>query len=199
MELVYSLHEMITMKSRFTVLQIFKQSAPVLMSMVLISITTGSRLNDAFNFITIKNPVLLIALPAFVNVAGDLAGVFASRLTSMIYAGRLSSTFRPYSLYLLNLFTILSVCFTAFTLVGVVGNILAGVLFHNSSPWIPTMFVIIVAGETATLLMSLIATVIIRISYSKNLDPDSITPPVSTTGGDLVGTFTLLFLAEIFL
>ena len=187
------------MKSRFSIWQIFKQSAPVLMSMVLLSITTGTRLNDAFTFIVNKNPVLLIALPAFINVAGDLAGVFASRLTSMIYAGRLSSTFRPYSLYLLNLATILTVCLTAFTLVGIVGNILAGILFHNSSPWIPTMFTIIVAGETATLVMSLVATLIIRLSYSRGLDPDAITPPVSTTGGDLVGTFMLLFLAEIFL
>lgn len=187
------------MKSRFTVYQIVRQSAPVLMSMVLISITTGSRLNNSFNFIVNRNPVLLIALPAFINVAGDLAGVFASRLTSMIYAGRLTPNFKPYSLYFLNLFTILAVCLTAFSLVGIVGNVLAGVLFHNSSPWFPTMLTIILAGETATLLMSLVATLIIRISYSKGLDPDSITPPVSTTGGDLVGTFTLLFLAGLFL
>lgn len=187
------------MKSRFTIKQIFLQSAPVLLAMVFVSITTGSNLNQGFGTIISRNPVLLIALPAFINVAGDLATVFASRLTSMIYSGRLSKRFTPFPLYLINLLAILSVCLTAFVLVGLVANILAGVLFHTSSPWIPTMITIITAGLTATTTMSLIGTMIIRISYSRGLDPDAITPPVCTTGGDLVGTFMLLFLANILL
>lgn len=187
------------MKSRFTIWQLVKQTAPVLMAMVLLSIFTGSNLNQEFTFIINKNPVLLIALPAFINIAGDLAGVFASRLTSMVYAGRLSARFKPGSLYMLNLISILTVCLTAFTLVGVAANILAGILFHKSSQWLPTMIIIVVAGLVATTVMSLVATGIIAISYANKLDPDSITPPVCTTGGDLVGTFLLLFLSNVFL
>lgn len=187
------------MKSRFTILQIFKQSAPVLLAMVFLSVTTGSRLNSEFNTIILENPVLLIALPAFINIAGDLASVFSSRLTSMIYAGRISTKFTPIPLYVLNLIAILSVCLTAFALVGVAANILAGLIFHKISSWIPTMVTIIVAGETATLAMSLVGTIIIRIGYSRGLDPDAITSPVCTTGGDLVGTFMLLFLANLLL
>ena len=187
------------MKSRFTIVQIFKQSAPVLLAMVFLSLTTGSRLNQEFDSIIYQNPILLIALPAFINVAGDLATVFASRLTTLIYSGKISAKFTPLSLYLANLLAVLSVCLTAFTLVGLVGNVLANILFHKSSPWIPTMITIICSGLAATLLMSLIATIIIRISYSRGLDPDAITPPICTTGGDLVGTFILLFLANMLL
>ena len=187
------------MKSRFTVWQIIKQSAPVLMSMVFLSILTGSKLNTEFDFIIHKNPVLLIALPAFINIDGDLADVFASRLTSMIYSGRLSKKLAPVSLYGENFIAILSVSLTAFVLVGLVGNTLAGLLFQNSSDWVPTLLTILLAGLLATFVMSLVATLIIRVSYAKGLDPDSITPPICTTGGDLVGTFLLLFLANMFL
>ena len=187
------------MKSRFTIWQLVKQTAPVLMSMVLISIFTGSKLNEQFTFIINKNPVLLIVLPAFINIAGDLAGVFASRLTSMIYAGRITARLTPYPLYLVNLLAILGVSLTAFILVGVTGNLLAGLLFQKADPWILTMITILTAGLTATLTMSIVATMIIRLSYTRGLDPDSITPPVCTTGGDLVGTFTLLFLAQLLL
>ena len=187
------------MKSRFTILQIFKQSAPVLMSMVFLSIITGSKLNAEFDFIINKNPVLLIALPAFINISGDLADVFASRLTSMIYSGRISSKFAPLALYFENFLAILSISLTAFVLVALAGNTLADVLFQKSSEWISTMITILLAGILATFIMSLIATIIIRICYAKGLDPDSITPPICTTGGDLVGTFLLLFLANIFL
>lgn len=187
------------MKSRFTIWQIFRQTAPVLLCMVFLSVTTGSNLNNSFGTTILQNPVLLIALPAFINVAGDLASVFASRLTSQIYSGRLTRKFTPLSLYMVNLLAILSVCLTAFVLVGVVANFLGGFLFHKISPWIPTMITIILAGETATFVMSIVGTIIIRISYSRGLDPDAITPPVCTTGGDLVGTFTLLFLANLLL
>ena len=187
------------MKSRFTIWQIVKQTAPVLMSMVLLSIITGSKLNQEFDLISNKEPVLLIALPAFINIAGDLAGVFASRLTTMVYAGRITAKFSPLNLYFVNLLAIVSVSLTAFATVGVAGNILAGVLFQKESAWMPAMLTITLAGLTATITMCLVATGLIRISYTKGLDPDSITSPVCTTGGDLVGTFTLLFLAKIFL
>ncbi len=135
------------MKSRFTILQIFKQGDPVLLAIVFLSVTTGSRLNQKFNTLILENPVLLIAFPAFIN--------------------------------------------------GIAANILAGLIFQKVSSWIPTLIIIIVAGETATFAMSLVGTIIIRIGYYRGLDPDTITSPVCTTGGDLVGTFMLLFLANL--
>ena len=187
------------MTARFTVKHIILQSIPVLLGVLFLSIITGSRLEDEYNLIINYHPVLLIALPAFVNVTGDLADVLSSRITSLLYSGRLSPSFKPFTIFLANLFGILAVSFTVFITVGVAGNIIAGLVFHYESPWVPLMTTIIGSGFFATVVMICVSLIIIFFTYKKGMDPDSITPPITTTGGDLVGTLTLLFLANIFL
>ncbi len=187
------------MTVRQTTKEIILQSLPVIVGVLVFSVITGNRLEESAELVTKEVPVLLVLLPAFINISGDLADVFSSRLTSELYRGRLDKNFRPFKIYLTDLFSILAVSLSAFVFAAFIGNLVTGYLFHKTSPWGRLIFVVLFAGLIATTLMSLIATLIVRWSYLRGIDADSVTSPINTTGGDMIGTTLLLFLAQLLL
>ncbi len=184
------------MKARFTIKQIIKQSAPVLIGVTLFSVITGRNLENSAELVTHHVPVLLVALPAFINIAGDLADVFCSRLSSELYRGNLDSNFRPLRLFLADLIGVLLVGITSFIFVAIFANIITDIIFGKIVSYLYLILIMVTAGVTATFVMMLVGAFLSRWAYLKGLDPDSIIAPITTTGGDMVGTTLLLFLAS---
>ena len=184
------------MKARFTIWQIIKQSAPVLAGVTIFSIITGRNLEGAADLVTHQFPVLLVALPAFINIAGDLADVFCSKLSSELYRGNLDSNFRPYRIFISDLIGVLLVGLTSFVFVSFFSNIVTALIFKKMVSFIDLLVIMVLAGIIATLTMMLVGAFLSRWAYLKGLDPDSIIAPITTTGGDMVGTTLLLILAN---
>jgi len=163
------------------------------MIVLVFALAAGQFLDSTLEGLKLIFPFILLMVPAFINITGDLAGVVGARVTSSLYTGELDEGFRPYRLLFTNLAAILLVSTSAYAFLGAcviaiticfepaIGPIFPAVGF-------PQLFIaILLAGVLATLLTSLIGLVAARLVYRSGRDPDSIIPPLTTTVGDLLG------------
>ncbi len=172
--------------------RIVRESLPVLLSVLVFSLLTGSRLEVVGRDIFLRVPSLFIVLPAFMNMAGDLADVFCSKITSLLHTGQLSMNFRPLTLWVTNIFAVLSVSFIGFSFIS--GVTVAFTFFASTSfNFLRLFFSILFSGVLSTFLMIAVGLVISYLVFSMGIDPDNFTPPVTTTVGDLISTSILLY------
>ena len=55
------------------------------------------------------------------------------------------------------------------------------------------------AGLLSVTILILVASLLTRFSLIRQLDPDNIVPPITTTGGDLIATLLLIYFTQFFL
>ncbi|OLS20246.1 MAG: hypothetical protein HeimC2_38100 [Candidatus Heimdallarchaeota archaeon LC_2] len=187
------------MSSRYTIKGIVKQSLPVLFGVTIISMVTGASFEHIFTTLITVIPVIVIILPAFIHLVGDISDVFSARLSTMLYKGDIDYNFRPYRLYMLNALAILTVASTGFIFISLVGNFVSLLVFNNHEPWLKFMFVILISGVLSVIILIIIASLLTRFTIIRQLDPDNIVPPITTTGGDLIATLLLIYLTQTFL
>lgn len=182
--------------ARFSYKRIIKQSLPVIVAVLFLSVITGSTLESTVNLIVKVHPVLIILIPSFINIAGDLADVFCSRLSTYLYTGQLTTRFQPFRIYIVNLVAVLSVALTGFSFSAFFANLIAGLVFGKFTSWFKLYIVIILAGLSAAFIVTVIGSIILRLVYVKGLDPDSMLAPITTALGDLIGTVLLIFFSK---
>lgn len=179
-----------------TVRKIVLESLPMLLLVLIFALIAGQLLDTQLDVIFPIFPFVLLIIPAFIDITGDLAGVVGARVTSHLYTGELDERFHPYSLLFANFVAILLVAFTAYVflalcVIGLNYGILPifFALPPSSSPVyiVPIFFAILGAGVLATACTSLIGLLGARIVYRSGRDPDSIIAPLTTTIGDLLG------------
>ncbi|MFX1318008.1 MAG: magnesium transporter [Promethearchaeota archaeon] len=178
----------------YTMRKILIESLPILVLVLIFALVAGQFLDQTLDGLKLIFPLILIMVPAFINVTGDLAAVVGARVTSHLYTGELDEGFKPYSLLLTNLIAILVVSATAYAFLGVcvigITIILESLLGLPIFPafGFPHLFgAILIAGVFATMVTSVIGLFAARIVYRSGRDPDSIIPPITTTVGDLLG------------
>lgn len=176
-----------------TVRKILTESLPVLGIVLVFALIAGQFLDYTLEGLKIIFPLILLMVPAFIDITGDLAGVVGARVTSHLYTGELDASFRPYRLLFANLFAVILVSATAYAFLGicVIGITLwLTPIFGQIFPplGLPWLFVAIIgAGVLATACTSMIGLFSARLVYRFGRDPDSVIPPLTTTVGDLLG------------
>ncbi len=176
-----------------TVRKILTESLPVLAVVLVFALAAGQFLDQTLDGLKLIFPLILLMVPAFIDITGDLAGVVGARVTSHLYTGELDEGFRPFRLLFANLAAILLISATAYAFLGVcviaitigvtpvLGSIFPAIAF-------PLLFLaILTAGVLATAFTSFIGLFAARLVYRSGRDPDSIIPPLTTTVGDLLG------------
>ncbi len=189
----------------YTVRKILQESLPILIIVLIFALIAGGFLDTFLDDLLPTYPFILLIVPAFIDITGDLSGVVGARVTSHLYKGELNDQFRPYRLLSANLVGVLLVSFTAYAFLGfmIFGF---SFVFPGFFPYpqlrFPFIAGIVLAGVTATACTSFIGLLAARTVYRSGRDPDSVIPPITTTVGDLLGilfvTVTLLFLAAFF-
>jgi mgtE-like transporter len=182
-----------------TVRKILRESLPVLMVILVLAIAAGQFLDSTLEGLKIIFPLILLMVPAFINITGDLAGVIGARVTSHLYTGELDEGFRPYRLLIINFIAVLFISATAYAFLGVcvigltIGlEAVSGISVFPAIGFPYLFFAILGAGVFATALTSMIGLVSARLVYRSGRDPDSIIAPLTTTVGDLLG---IIFIA----
>ncbi len=178
--------------------KILVESLPVLGLVIVFALIAGQFLDYTLEGLKIIFPLILLMIPAFIDVTGDLAGVVGARATSHLYTGELDASFRPYRLLITNFLAILLISTTAYAFLGIcvigIAIWLASIIGPIFPAWgFPWLFLAIIgAGVLATACTSIIGLFSARIVYRFGRDPDSVIPPLTTTVGDLLG---ILFIA----
>jgi mgtE-like transporter len=176
-----------------TVQKILTESLPILAVVLVFALAAGQFLDQTVNGLRIIFPLILLMVPAFIDITGDLAGVLGARITSHLYTGELDQGFRPYRLLMANLLAILLVSTSAYAFLGVCVIFVTIALAPILGPVFPAtgfphlFLAILGAGVLATACTSLIGLIAAQLVYKFGRDPDSVIPPLTTTVGDLLG------------
>ena len=176
-----------------TVRKILTESLPILAVVLVFALAAGQFLDQTVNGLRVIFPLILLMVPAFIDITGDLAGVLGARITSHLYTGELDQNFRPYRLLFANLIAILLVSASAYAFLGVCVICVTIAFAPILGPVFPAtgfphLFIAIVgAGVLATACTSLIGLIAAQLVYKFGRDPDSVIPPLTTTVGDLLG------------
>ncbi len=183
--------------------KILFESLPVLFTILVFALAAGQLLEGALGAITPIFPLILLMVPAFNNISGDLAGVVGARITSHLYTGELDYGFRPYRLLFTNLIAVLLVAATAYAVLAT-GVIIISFFLGLIRPliyFVLLFFTIFGTGVFVTTLTSFIGLFSARVVYQFGHDPDSVIAPITTTLSDLFGilfmTLTLLAVGQL--
>ncbi len=183
----------------YTVKKILKESLPVLLVVVtLASVFSGQVLQDNERVLSLF-PAFLIAIPAFINMAGDLASVLAARLTTAMYTGLMEPRFRLSQTLNTNYVATLIVGIVGFSFLGAASSFLAGIIFKVSIQFDPILIfiVILASGLITTVIMFIIGIIVAIFSFRRGWDPDNITTPIVTTIADAIGILILFFMVTL--
>ena len=136
----------------------------------------------------VANPTILVLIPPFVAVAGNLGAILASRLSSAAHLGLISLRGAPDRLVYQNMGVILILSLLTFGALGVLTHATALIL-DVPSPGLGTLLTItLLAGMVVTVATSLAAYKVTAYTFVKGDDPDNVVIPVITSTMDALGT-----------
>ncbi len=142
----------------------------------------------------VENPSILILIPPFVAVAGNLGAILASRLSSAAHLGLITMRGRPDRLVYQNLGVILVLSVLTF---GALGLLVHGTALSIGvvSPGLWTLMVIaLVGGLVVTAATCLAAYQVTAYTFRRGDDPDNVVIPIITSTMDALGTALLIVL-----
>ncbi len=182
--------------SYINVKEIFEESVPVLTLTAAISIFSGFFLNnneDVLKFL----PGLLIIIPSFIAINGNIASVMTSRLSSALHMGLIKPNFRRTQLLMRNFYSMIFISLVAFPFLGIIAGGV-NIMFGGGAEYFMVFPIITFAsGMTTALILIFVSMISSYLTYRKGLDPDNIVIPILTTIGDLVGISVLLIITGL--
>jgi mgtE-like transporter len=177
---------------------VLSASIPVLLAVLLVVLIPAVLLELMVEEL-VANPAILILIPPFVAVAGNLGAILASRLSSAAHLGLITLRGSPDRLVYQNLGVILLLAFLTFTALGLMTHVTAVVIGILSPGPGTLLFITLSAGMVVTAATCLIAYKVTAYTFVKGDDPDNIVIPVITSTMDAMGTvlIVLLFMAMV--
>ncbi len=173
-------------------------SIPVLLSVLLVVLVPAVMLERMVEDL-VDNPAILILIPPFVAVAGNLGAILASRLSSAAHLGLITLQGRPDRLVYQNLGVITLLAVLTFGALGVLTHSTA-ILIGVPSPGLGTLLTItLVGGLVVTMATSLAAYKVTAYTFVRGDDPDNVVIPIITSTMDALGTalVVLLFMTMV--
>jgi mgtE-like transporter len=172
---------------------VLSASIPVLMAVLMVVLLPAIMLERMVEDL-VDNPTILILIPPFVAVAGNLGAILASRLSSAAHLGLISMRGALDRLVYQNLGVILLLALLTFGALGLLTHWTA-LLIDVPSPGLGTLLLItLVGGMAVTAATSLAAYKVTAYTFVKGDDPDNVVIPVITSTMDALGTALVVVL-----
>ena len=177
---------------------ILKQSTPVLLLCSFLGGAAGGILNSAVETL-LTNPSLLTLLPLFSGESGSLISILGARLSSGLHSGLVEPFKKPKGEAVHNF----AICF----ILAIVVLPLIGLLAEGSSYALGVVGVgfdkIIEISTLAGLILVTVMVIVVYYvsitSYNRNLDPDNIVIPISTSITDSISSLILISVSLLLL
>ncbi|MFX1513307.1 MAG: magnesium transporter [Promethearchaeota archaeon] len=179
---------MVEQETFYQARKILRESSPILLIVSFFSLISGSILENSSNVLEVV-PILLVAVPGFMSLGGDLGGIFSARLTSAMHLGE-SIFWKAITSYL----GILILSTLGFGLIGIISVVIEMILGYNNG--LVLFCAILTAGLLTVTLTCCSGIITAYITFQRGLDPDNFTAPISTTIGDVSGIVLLTFIVQ---
>jgi mgtE-like transporter len=181
---------------RLNTREVFKESVPVLSVCAAISVFSGLFLGKNEELLKVL-PGILIIVPSFIAINGNVSSVVASRLSSALHMGLIKPNFRKSKTLEKNIYSMLVVSFAAFIFLGIAAGLANSFLGAAESSFIMFPLITLAAGLITVVTLMLFAIISSYIIYRKGIDPDNVVVPLLTTIGDFVGITVLLLITGV--
>lgn len=141
-------------------------------------------------------PGLMILIPPAIGMRGNIFGALGSRLGTAMHIGTFEVSFRKGSILRSNMESSLLLTLAMSVLMGVLANATCLLLGLESMSVEKLVFISVLGGILAGLVLILINIIVAGIGFRRNWDIDNISAPLITAVGDIV-TLPMLFLSAI--
>lgn len=177
--------------------RILRESIPLLAVAGMVDVFAGLFVEVRLErFLTY--PALLVLVPPFLEGAGALGGILASRLASKLHLGVLTPRGVPEAVALLDGSIVFLFAVATFTLIGLAAD-LAAVLVRLASPGPATVLGIsLTAGLMATVVATMVAYYTAVATYRLGMDPDNHGIPIITSAMDFFGVLSIVIALLVF-
>ena len=172
---------------------IIKDMFPILIFLSLLSIFSGYFLENGKSMSVFAS--LLIVVPPFINMGGDIASIIGARITSALHLGRITKMSDKPVYY--NITASVIIAIISFAFLGLFAEIFLRMFFNTGIGFINFMLITSLAGVTTTTILSFIVVIVSFFSYIHGIDPDDTSIPIVTTLGDIIGIINLIMFAKI--
>lgn len=182
---------------RDTLSMIIKESLPVLFVGIVLDLLAGVTVERQLESFA-RYPVLLVAVPPFLALAGALGATLSSRLSSQFHLGTISAQPIPDARARTELVTTTLLAIPIFTLCALATKLI-GTIANLASPGLGSLVALLVlSGLAATTLAVVIAYYSTLFALRFGLDPDTYGIPLVASSLDLFGAFCLIMFAAAF-
>jgi mgtE-like transporter len=183
--------------SRYRLLEIFKQSIPVLFLCTVFGVIAGVYLHWQYErFFLI--PGLLILVPQIIAKAGSIGGIFGARFATGLHLGYLKP-FRINNYVIKNFLGGIVLAFLISPVVALITKFGADVFGIEIVPFLQLLLINYFSIISITLIVFILDFLTASLSYSIRLDPSNSVIPLVTSLGDIIGTVILVLAISIFI
>jgi len=168
------------------VLKIIRESIKILILASILSSIGGIGLESIHNKLITLLPFLIL-FPALNSLVGNFGIIFSSRLTTLLYLGKIKKNIfkSPEMRRLIGSILVIAIICT--TYIAILANFLAflrGFSF-NLSMFLRILIISILASISLSILIIFISTTVGFYLLKKNKDPDNFLTPITTSIADL--------------
>ncbi|UCD03230.1 MAG: magnesium transporter [Candidatus Aenigmatarchaeota archaeon] len=176
--------------------EVIEESLPILSIAAAISILSGVFLGKNEELLRAL-PGILIIVPSFMSVNGNISSVVSSRLSSALHMGLVKPHFRRSKVLGQTIHSMLIVSVIAFLVLGIAAaavNILFGA---ETGTFMIFPIITLTAGLITVLILMFGSIFTSYLVYRHGIDPDNVVVPILTTAGDFVGITMLLLITAV--
>lgn len=180
----------------WSITRLLKAQIPLLIIIASVEIVAGIVLNNISDEI-LSRPTLLLLVPAFLALGGNLGITYGSRLSTAIHLGLLEFNIRNV-IFKNNLLALSIASIVTFIILGIFVSLLSmaqgmAILFSN------TILLTLIAGLILTSIIMPLALSVAYMSYKRSIDPDDVIVPIITAIADIIGMLALFSIIIVLL
>ncbi len=185
------------MPARYKLLNILKQSIPILVLCTVMGVLAGIYLHWQYEKFYLV-PGLLILVPQIIAKAGSIGGIFGARFSSGLHLGFLKP-YRTNNYVIKNALGAVALALVIGPIVTVITKLGADIFGIPIVPFVPLLLINVFAIFAITVIVFALDFVTASISYKIKIDPSNSVIPVVTSLGDIIGTVILVLAISLFL
>ena len=176
--------------------EVLEESLPILSLTAAISILSGLFLGNNENLLR-SLPGILVIVPSFMSVNGNISSVVSSRLSSALHMGLVKPHFRRSKVLGETIHSMLLVSVIAFTVLGLAAAVVNSLFGAEYVAFALFPLITLTAGLITVLILMLGSIFTSYMVYRHGIDPDNVVVPILTTVGDFVGISVLLLVTVV--
>ena len=178
--------------------KIITQSTPVLLVCSLLGVSAGGILNSSIETL-LTNPSLLTLLPLFSGESGSIISVLSARLSSGLHYGLIEPLKKPAENTIHNFLICYVLAIVMFPLIGFIAENSTNILGSTGVGFINIILISLISGLILVSIMIFVVYYISITAYNKDIDPDNVVIPISTSMTDAISSLILVSISFLVL